>query len=321
EIQFSNLKKLFPGPSDELDAIRLDTNHTLSYAGHIGALSVVPRVGTRQTFYSRDAKGERDLVRATFDPGMDVSVKFFKTYDFYLHAAGLDINRIRHIFTPTASYNYRPNPTVARTVLQQFDAIDALDKQNFIRWNFENKFQTKERGSGGVLQPREIARIIPFFDTDLHTGRLDNVGIDAELRPYPWMGIETDAAYNTRTGKVETANADFYLTRGKFYFAVGHRYVHEESTQTTAEIRMALAPDWEIKVYDRYEFDEGASKEFEVTVSKVIRDCIIVDVTYNRRDGDAIFVVFRLKGFPKASFGLSQSYRRPKAPAAASVRG
>ena len=133
--------------------------------------------------------------------------------------------------------SYRPNPTVAATTLPQFDALDALDKQNFIRFNFENKFQTKEHTGPDMLRTREIARILPFFDMDLHTGRIENVGIDAELRPYSWLGIETDVAYNTRTDKVETANFDIYLSKGGLSFAVGQRYLQEESSLTTAEDR------------------------------------------------------------------------------------
>ncbi len=314
EAQFSVLKKTFAGDADSLDANRLETNHTLLYAGHVGDLSVTPRIGTHQTYYSRDNAGERNHVRATVDPGLDASIKFFKIYDIYIKAFGLDYNQIRHIFTPTASYNYRPNPTVARTTLQQFDSLDALDKQNFVRYAFENKLQTKNHSDiKGELYSREIARIIPFVDHDLHTGRLDNVGMDIELRPYAWLGIEGDGTYNTRTRDFETVNADVYFTRGALRVALGQRYVQHESSQATTQVDYRINSEWSFKVYERYEFQESKSKEFEVTVSKAF-NCVITDLTYNHRDGDAFFFVVRLKAFPTASFGLSQTYNRPKAP-------
>ena len=312
EVQFSNLKKTAAKSDTSLDLTRLDFNHTLSYAGRVGPVSVVPRVGTRHTFYSRDADGDRDLVRGTFDPGVDVSTHFYKTYDTYIKTLGLDINQARHIFTPTLSYNYRPNPTTSRTVLQQFDALDAIDKQNFVRLNFENKLQVKNHSKSGELYSREFARIMPFLDVDLHTGRLENVGLDAELRPYSWMGIEADTTYDANTRDFDSANFDVYFTRGRWKVAVGQRYVQNESSQTTAEIKLKLNDEWEFKLYDRYEFEEGASKEFEFTMSKSF-ECVIMDFTYNRREGDTFYVALRLKAFPSTPFGLSQSYNHPKA--------
>jgi hypothetical protein len=221
---------------------------------------------------------------------------------------------VRHIFNPTASYNYRPSPTVARTTLQQFDALDSIDKQHFVRFNLENKFQTKERhGKEGALVSRELARVIPFFDLDFDSGRIDKVGLDTELRPYSWMGIESDVSYDTRLAKVSAANFDLYLRNGDLKFAVGQRYVRETSSQTTMDLEWRINPEWSVKVYERYEFQRDDSQEFEVTLSKVFEDCYIMDLTYNHHDdGDSFFVVFRLKAFPDASFGLSQTYNHPK---------
>ena len=310
EAQFTNLQKEFANSDNELDVTRFDLNHTLSYAGHVGAISVTPRVGTRQTFYSRDLEGDSTHVRSALDPGIDVSTRFYKVYDVSINAWGLDYNKIRHIFQPTLSYNYRPTPTIRRTRLQQFDEIDALDKQNFIRFNFQNNLQTRQHNTDGTLYSREIARIDPFVDYDFQTNRLDNAGIEVELRPYTWLGMQSDASLNTRTGKFETANFDVYFNRGPWKVSVGQRYVLDESSQTTAEVALKLQ-DWEFRVYDRFEFQEGSSKEFEATISKYW-SCVITDFTYNHREGDTFYFALRLKAFPSTPFSLRQSYNPPK---------
>ncbi len=315
ELQFDNLKKEFANTPEGFDTVRLDVNHTLLYAGKVGGVSVTPRVGARATFYSREAAGDEKRLRRILDPGVDASVKFYKIYDVYVKALGLDYNHIRHIFTPTVSYDFRPDPTVSRTVLEQFDALDAIDKQNGIRFNFENKLQTKEHAGNGTLVSRDIARAILSLDEDLlrHPRRLANVGMDVELRPYSWMGIESDANYNPGKRRVDRANLDFFIEKGNIYLAVGQRYLERESSQWTGEIRWKINPEWSVKVYDRYEFVQGVTKEFELAVSKAF-DCVIADVTYNHRNGgDTFFVVLKLRAFPKASFGLSQSYEHPKA--------
>ena len=139
------------------------------------------------------------------------------------------------------------------------------------------------------------------------------MGIDAELRPYSWLGLEADATYDARTGKANTANFDVYLAKtDAFRVAAGQRYVRDESSQATGQVNWRISPDLEIKAYERYEFETKESKEFEFMVSKAF-SCVIVDFTYNHGDGDTFFFVFRLKAFPTASFGLSQSYNRPKA--------
>jgi len=320
EVQFSNLKKQSAFSNNGLNVTRLDTNHTLSYAARLGEVSVTPHVGTRQTFYSRDAGGEREIVRGTFDPGVDISTRFYKIYDIYIKSLGLDYNQIRHVFSPAVSYNYRPNPTVLRTSLAPFDSFDAIDKQNGARFSFENKLQTKEHVSAGSdeLATRDIARVITFFDTDLlqgiHQGRFTHVGIDAELRPYSWMGIVSNAAYDAKTKYVETANVDFYISKKNITLALGQSYLRRESSQTTAGLHWRINPEWELGLYERYEFKKDLSKEFEVTVSKTF-ECIIVDFTYNHRlqEGDTFFFTFRLKAFPEVSYKLRQSYNRPKA--------
>lgn len=315
EVQFSNLKNRSAGSDEGPDVTRLDTNHTLLYAGRVGDLSVTPRIGTRQTFYSRDSDtGDRSFVRGAVDPGLDLNTHFYKIYHTYFNAWGLDYNQIRHIFSPTVSYNYRPDPTVLRTKLQQFDSLDSLDKQNVVHFDFENKLQTKEHTNTNELATREIARFDPFVDSDLHTGRLTNAGMRVELRPYTWLGMEGDSAMDPENRHVNASNVDFYMEKNNVRFAIGQRYVRDESAQMTAEVRWKILQDLSLKAYERFEFETNDSKEFEVTLSKTF-SCLIVDFTYNHRllHGDTFFFEFRLKSYPKSSFGLHQAYDRPKA--------
>jgi lipopolysaccharide export system protein LptA len=311
EVQFSNLRKRYADTSEMQHVTRLDNNYTLSYVSRVGPVAVVPHVGTRQTIFSRERDNDGALIRGLFDGGVDTSVRYYKTYDVTVKKFGLDYNQVRHIFAPTLSYFYRPNPTVSRTLLAQFDAIDAFDKLNFLRFGFENKLQTKSHAGDGTLYTRDLARIFPFTDFGLHTGRLTNLGIRGELYPYPWMGIQMDANYDPDVRNIDTANFDVYFNHDRWIVAIGQRYARDQSSQLTADIRYTIKDKWEFKVYERYEFKEGRSKEFEVTVSKYW-DCIITDFIYNHRDGDSIMFGLRLKAFPSTPFRMSQSYNRPR---------
>lgn len=314
EYQFDNLRLMPSNSSEEQDTTRFDTNHTLLYNMQVGALNVTPRVGTRQTYYSRGID-ERDMIRSTFDPGLDASIRFYRTYNVEVDALGLHYHGIRHIFAPTASYNYRPNPSVLRTELQQFDELDTIDKQNFIRYSFENKFQARQEvGKNHALEVREIGRIVPFFDTDFDSGHLENVGIQYEASPWTWLGFSGDATYNSRTGKFDTADEDIGVDLGpNFRVTAGERYVQDSSSQTTVQLDWKINSIWSAKLYDRYEFETNDSREFELTLSRTF-NCVIADFTYNHKQdqGDSFFVQLYLKGFPKASIGLKQSYNSPR---------
>ena len=146
--------------------------------------------------------------------------------------------------------------------MAQFDFIDNLDKQNLLRFSFENKLLTKEgkRGSDDLVS-RQIMRMIPYFDMNYDTHRLENVGYDIELRPFSWMGIDSDALYNTREKHFDNVNFDTWFEHGKFRVALGQRYVFDSGNQTTLDVRYRLNKDWEIKLYERYDIDRGLVKE------------------------------------------------------------
>ena len=317
EGQFSNLKKEFADSSYDIDVTRFDSNHTLSYAGHLGHVSVVPRIGTRQTFYSRVVAGDDPTLRSTVDPGLDVSTKFYKVYDTYIDAFGLDYNRIRHIFTPTASYNFRPNPTVLRTEFDQFDSLDALDKQNFIRFNFENKLQTKQHSSRGAntLYTRDLARVIPFCDFNFDTNRMENVGVDTELHPYTWLGIGSHINYDTILREVDIESTDISFRGDKLGVSFGQSYVRGFSHQLSTSLGWRITPEWGLLIYERQELRQAVKglQEFEGTLSRTF-NCVIVDFTYNHRlqHGDTFFIVVRLKAFPNLPFKFTQSYNSPR---------
>lgn len=316
EFLFSNLQKEFAGQDDSLDATRVDQNYTLSYAGHIGNFSVTPRVGTRQTYYSADAQDEGSRWRGTFDPGLDISTRFYKVYDVQVRALGMDYNQIRHIFTPTVSFNYRPNPTSPGYNLLQYDRIDALDKQSYIRFNFINKFQTKEHAGPdrtGDLLPRDLARIVPFFDMDYTTDRPERIGFDSDFYPYKWMGISFDGAYDSRLRAFSALNSDVYVNIKKLTFSVGHRYNRRDSSQITASVEYALSPEWSFGVYTIHEFKE-ANDTPGLTQWKITRnfECVAVDFIWSNGQENELFIAARVKGFEGIPFQLEKTYRRPR---------
>lgn len=313
EVQSDVLNREFDGTQDSQSAYRLDSNTTLRYALSYAGFSITPRMGTRQTLYTRGVDNDGDFVRGVFDTGVDISTKFYRVYSFTTNLFGLDWNEIRHIFTPSASYNYRPEPTVTLKKLQLFDAIDRLDSQQFIRLSLDNKLQTKSRTKKGELYSRDIFRLIPSADFHVKEGNWTRIGGRAEFFPYPWLGIEGSTTYESERDVFDTANLDFYISKNDWLLGMGHRYVRDASSQLTAQLDWRISDDWGFRVYDRYEFDENRSDEFEAAVSRNLH-CWILDFVYNHSQvtGDSFYAMLRLTAFPNAPYRPSRIYQKPK---------
>ncbi len=107
------------------------------------------------------------------------------------------------------------------------------------------------------------------------------------------------------------------MTKGPWRLAVGQRYVQENSSESTVDVRIRLNDEWEFRAYERFEFETGDSEEFQFGVSKAF-DCVIADFVYNLRqrneqDDHTFYFMLRLKEFPEVSYDLEQRYDPPKA--------
>lgn len=162
---YVNFDRKYAAPTDnDEDVMRLDSYNELSYISKLGGfLSVTPKVGVRESFYTKDRQndsgigpreGNRNFIRGIFYTGFDMSTKLYKIYDVNINSKGFEMNRLRHVITPTIGYSYIHDPTVPASLLQGFDSIDSVSRTNSISFGLENKLQTKR-----LLSRSEIKRI------------------------------------------------------------------------------------------------------------------------------------------------------------------
>ena len=237
---FPNNSSVGPMQKDQ-DVIRVDTYNKLSYVTkpipYLSSLYVTPYAGTRQTFYSRNKYSETNLMRGVFDTGADASMKLYKIYDVSTNALDLNINKIRHIITPTVNYYYTHQPTVDKDNLMQFDAIDTLQAQNGVRLQIENKLQTKRGGVAVDLVDFIINTDYQFRMKQNEWALADKPGtnlnkfqfvfMQLEFTPYPWLYTLAKMNINTKKCLPESASVDF--VGGKEddrSLAFGYRYQH-----------------------------------------------------------------------------------------------
>ncbi|MBU0881545.1 MAG: LPS export ABC transporter periplasmic protein LptC [Candidatus Omnitrophica bacterium] len=223
-----------PTPQKDVNTARFDIYNQISYAARFfKSLSVMPYAGIRETYYSRNKWGNTNQIRTIFNQGVDLSTKFYKVYEFNTDYLGLDINKLRHIITPTAGYRHVHQPTISPDNLTQYDGIDSLDTENGVTLSLENKLQTK-RKSGEQMTSVDLLRFIVSTDylfrlekrsIDLKSNKFNGIDFKLELIPYSWLYISSDMHVNTKTSLVETMNVDFVAgDSDKWSLSAGQRY-------------------------------------------------------------------------------------------------
>ncbi len=313
---FSNLTKVNASPSsDRRETMRFDVNSEVSYPMKLGFIEFKPFAGGEHTYYSKALRREDyNSIRGIFRTGADLSTKFYRIFDVATNWMNLDINRLRHIITPSIAYQYDHDPTIPDSKLDQFDEVDSLTRAHKIVFGLEQKLQTKRD-----LANVDLARVIVSTDfllkEDTGPGGFNNVNADLEITPYSWLSLYFDSTYSAHEERLSTANFDLYINdeSDKWYLKLGKRYNVEVDDQLTAEWGYRINPKWKFRTYQRFDLDTGVHKEMEFDLTRDLH-CWEMDINFNhtRGEGDEIWLVFTLKAFPEIGFDFGTSFNSRK---------
>jgi len=259
-------------------------------------LNIRPFFQFHQASFSRGAHENAPLFRQAGAVGFDLSTKLFRTFPIQTNAFGLDLNRLRHVITPTVQYLFQGKPTVSADRLLR---SDGLAKVNRVTFGMEHKLQTK-RGTPQAEQTVDLVRFSSSMPYDLEGfqgqgGEWNDWSLDLETRPYPWMRLESDAKWDPHDGRFKTINADWILhpkvDRSKgteitkrsttfvsaeeelpWMLGLGWRYQRNTSTQLTFETEFNLTPKWRVGIFqtlDVKRFVQETSSNGTRTVKKI----------------------------------------------------
>jgi len=329
ENSATNFIKRYDEDGDESpeESIRSDNYHRLSYSTKLfNFLRTTPFVATRQTYYSRNRWKDTSQLRSIYEYGINLSTKFYRIFDMQSNTLDLDLNRLRHIITPSVSFLSRHQPTISPNNLYQFDSIDDIERYNGFGLSLENKLQTK-RHSGDGMKTIDLARFIVSSDYTFRlkkkslesqgVGRFSDIKFDLELWPYSWLSIDSDLTLDHKDYDINTANLDFYLELDKkMTLGVGHRYESTDTSRTsqfTGELFYNINDEWKVKVYERFNFTKFKWEEQQYTIFKDLHSWLAEFSINKRGDEYTAWLIFRLKAFPKIPIGLFETtYRRPR---------
>lgn len=317
-------------PPDEESVTRIDTTNKFSLPTRLAFFRLTPFVSSRQTIYDKGVGGGVSTpVRTIFGSGMEVSTKFYRFFEVKSNFLGMEINRLRHIITPTISYAYNHEPTVTASKLKQIDEVDSITRSNKATLELSNKLQTKRSGANVDLVDFIVKSDYVFQpkSSDKRGSNLEDIIFELKFLPYSWLRIESDATYkllgnrsDENYNSLSNINYDiFFDFANERTLGIGQRYQRKGGNEIISQLHWRLSPKWKFSTYHRYELghDPTLRRGLREQEYAIIRDlhCWDVALTYNvkRTEGESVFLVFRLKAFPEMEIGFDQSYHSPKA--------
>jgi len=313
---YSNLTSKNASPSEaRRKTMRLHTDSALSYPMKISFMEFNPYIGSQQTYYSRAKKKDQyNSIRGIFRTGASLSTKFYRIFDIKTNVGGVNLNRLRHIVTPSISYSYQGNPTIPFAQLDSFDGIDSLANDHSISFSIENKLQTR-RNESSVDLLRFIVSAPFNLKESSSKGGFGTISADIDFKPLDWATFYFDSSYDTYNDRLSTANFDIYINGGsKWYVDLGKRWNRDVDDQLTTEFFYKLNPKWAAKTYTRFDLRSGILKEQEFTITRDLH-AWEMEINFNetRKKGNEIWMIFRLKAFPDLAIDVGSSFNKRKA--------
>jgi len=302
------------------DTVRFDTYNKLSYPFRFMFLENSPYAGVRHTYYSKDKNGDENISRAIFYTGYDVLTNFYRVFDVNINKYGLEIEKLRHVITPSIKYAYIHDPTLPSDRLTAFDSIDSIVAQNTATLSLENKLQTKRKGAS-VDFLTFIVDSPYYFNLEDHGGRFNYINFDLEMFPNSWLKFWSDAQFDLRERAFSAANFDttFPLSdNGKvsagYRYAAGTDDATPDSKLFTFSFERNLNPKWRVRTYNRLDFASGDMIEEQEYA--LVRDLHCWDMEFivnnKKKKGTTFWLAFRLKAFSDVGFEFDKSHQAPK---------
>lgn len=244
-----------------------------------------------------------------------MTTKIFRIWDTERDFLGVNLNKLRHLITPSIDYGYNHDPSVAAEKLEAFDGIDGITSSKIYTFKINNKLQTKWNVAEG--EPETVNLV--DFDSWIYLqpqkeGRsFSDLFFALRIMPFRWLLSTASSTYNWVSGDFEVFNLDFSVTKPSWELAATHRFISDSYSETDFRALYQLSSKWKVGCYERYDFTRKRLNEQEYFLARDFHDWII-ELTWNieKIEGESVLLVFRNKAFPKAPLEFETSYHAPK---------
>jgi lipopolysaccharide assembly outer membrane protein LptD (OstA) len=333
--QAANFNYKYAVPSDssnDIDVMRLDTSNKFYLPTRVAFIQLAPFVKSQETYYNKNVYGSSTVLRTIFYTGVDASTKFYRIFNVKSNFLKLDINGLRHIITPTATYSYNHEPTISSSKLRQIDGTDSINQSNSVSLALSNKLQTKRNNQSVDFADFRVGTNYIFKPKsgDKRGSNLSDIIYELDLLPYSWLRVDANTTYKRSGNRSDVnyhhfSNANYDINFNwaqERSFGLGQRYQRKGGNAITYNLKWRLNPKWKFLLYHSRERGHDPAlkrglREQEYTLARDLH-CWTVEMTYNIKrssgyaSGESIWFVFRLKAFPELEFEFNRSYHAPK---------
>ncbi|HEY5652985.1 MAG TPA: hypothetical protein VIR63_01275, partial [Pontiella sp.] len=283
------------------DSVRLDSKTTLFLPQRYGWLSLVPRAGSRATYYSKDEFSNEEI-RYIPDAGMELSFQATKVLSNRERWYG---QGLRHKIEPYLDYIFEDSSVNDTNDLRQFDAIDALQDEEKVKIGLRNILQTKRNN-----------RTSRFIDLDFYTHYLvedhgagdnfDSLFVDARMPLTKRLMVDALGECNWNSGTIPFFNTRIYYDRDDMVLGLEH--LHRDGLDSLWTARADLFPESRVSFegYVRYSDRDNDVEEIAAT-AYMTKCCMRYALGGRVYDDDEISVMFSigLAAFPEARISSS----------------
>ena len=323
------------------EAPRVDTYQQLLLPQtYFGWLNVTPRVGGRYTYYGATTgpgatTGEEN--RWVFDTGAEASARASRLWpgaqnDFF------QVDGLRHIFEPSLSYAYIPNPNISGPgQVPQFDyqlaslrllpinlpdynSIDSIQGENVFRFGLHNKLQTKREG-----------QVVNLVDWNLYTDwylhpitnqtTYSDVYSDLTVKPRSWLTLESLLRYDIGDREWRMSLTTVTIRPNNVWsWTVGQFYLRDDLSDSptalgvgnnlfTSTMLFRLNENWGFRAFHMFEARTGTMQEQDYSIYRDLRSWTAA-LTFRVRNGTGsgpsdftVAFTFSLKASPRYGRG------------------
>jgi len=226
-------------------AQRLDLFPRLWTRINLDGIVLTPRVGYRETWYSRDLTSDSPTTRGVevFDVG--ANTRLYKAFEFS------GSQQMVHSIEPALVYDYVP--FVDQTRLPHFDDIDQLPQKNDVTYSLTNRLALEDHTDPDKPSSRELIFWKLTQTYDIHARRLEgdpgpsrplsNLRSESIFRPWTRTSLDIDTfydLYNRRTVSFDTDLRTQVLPA--WSINLGQRYTREGAQTPNGDPFNPLAP-------------------------------------------------------------------------------
>ena len=275
---------------------RAYTEHEVQVPFRVGFVKLAPFVNMTYSWYDLVPRGGHD--RLTVTTGVRSSATVWRIYNY--HNRLLDVNRLRHVVTPTVDVFSTFVRTKPPGHIFQFDEVDALDDTKVVRLGLRQRLQTRRLGRR--IEPAGIGGwyTVNWMILDLEMdyfpqAHRHNAGRDVGPlnARYLWqisdravLVSEADVRLD-RGMNLDTYDVGVILNRSpKMAVYLGYRYINTSSSNMfIGSLNYKLNERWTLGFLGLVDIGAGATSDYRVMLKRRLHRWIL-EFAYERDGGE-----------------------------------